>query len=265
VTLPFRLAAPFRTSLSFIVPLLHRCGEVTVPMPSGNLLGDRRIDEYLCVLSAFGAHVTLGVDGMHVHAGRGLAGTAVSLGYPSVGVTETAIMAASVADGSSVIRNMNVSPEVLELITFLRKMGACINFTDDRTVRVVGSTLGGSDHCLGADRIDCFTYLSFGVATRGRVLVAGVDQNLSGELAAVLRSIGAKVRVRDDTIEVFPSAIRPISRVSGPYRHVVLLVWPTACSKTDFSSSKDSRRSVFHAGRRTGGIAARQAFARVPP
>ena len=204
----------FRTNripILMMGPLLHRLGEVSVPLSGGDQIGGRPVDFHLDALRSFGAEVTITDDAIHAKATK-LQGTRVRLPYPSVGATETILLTAAVAEGRTVIENAAMEPEVVELALFLQRMGAGIEMRPDRRYVIEGTTkLSGARQELGGDRIEAFSYLVAGLATGGRVRVSGCSQDRLVTALSTLRRMGASFDITEESVTVEPSELRSIA------------------------------------------------------
>jgi len=206
-----------RASFLVLGPLVARVGRACVPLPGGCQLGARPVDLHLMALRALGADIQERDGAVYASADR-LRGARIELPFPSVGATEQVLMAASLAEGVTTLLNAAVEPEVMDLIDLLRRMGSAIDVSD-REMRIVGSThLHGAEHTLIPDRQEAGTYLLAGVATRGRVTVAGVDSAMLAGFLDALRETGADVRCGQDgiTAEV-RGALRPAHIATAPH------------------------------------------------
>lgn len=200
-----------RMPILMIGPLLHRLGHVIVPLSGGDAIGRRPIDFHLDALRSFGAEISVTDDGIEAKAGR-LQGARIRLPFPSVGATETVLMAAAVADGRTVLDNAAIEPEVVELALFLQRMGAGIEMRPDRRYVIEGTTqLHGARQRLGGDRIEAFSYLAAGLATGGRVKVTGCEQDRLVTALSTFRRMGARFDVSEDGVTVEGSELRPIA------------------------------------------------------
>ncbi|RKS67764.1 UDP-N-acetylglucosamine 1-carboxyvinyltransferase [Actinomadura pelletieri DSM 43383] len=189
-----------RIPILMLGPLLHRAGEAFVPLVGGDPIGRRPVDFHVEALKAFGAEVTHAADGIHARASR-LVGTRIDLPYPSVGATETVLLAAVRAVGKTVIRNAATEPEIIELALFLQRMGARISFAPDRRIVVEGvERLSGAQTRLGGDRIEAFSYLVAGLVTRGEVRVHGCPQDRLVTAITTLTRMGARFEITDEWI-----------------------------------------------------------------
>ncbi|MGI5202193.1 UDP-N-acetylglucosamine 1-carboxyvinyltransferase [Spirillospora sp. CA-108201] len=199
-----------RIPILMLGPLLHQAGEAFVPLVGGDPIGRRPVDFHVEALRAFGAEVSLASDGIHAHATR-LVGTRIELPYPSVGATETVLLAAVRAEGKTVIRNAATEPEITELALFLQRMGARISFAPDRRIVVEGvERLSGAQTRLGGDRIEAFSYLVAGLVTGGEVRVHGCPQDRLVTAITTLTRMGAEFEITDEWIMASaPGGLRP--------------------------------------------------------
>lgn len=199
-----------RIPILMLGPLLHLAGESFVPLVGGDPIGRRPVDFHVEALRALGAEVEIAADGIHARASR-LVGARVDLPYPSVGATETVLLAAVRAEGKTVIRNAATEPEIVELALFLQRMGARISFAPDRRIVVEGvPRLGGAETRLAGDRIEAFSYLVAGLVTRGEVRVHGCPQDRLVTAITTLTGMGADFQITDDWIMASaPDGLRP--------------------------------------------------------
>ena len=196
-------------------------------MPGGCNIGPRRIDFHIRGLEKLGATVEIDHGFIKVHSSR-LRGAAVSLDYPSVGATENLLMAATAADGVTVIENAAREPEIADLCAFLSGMGAVIEGAGSSTIRIEGGhALHGVDHEVIADRVEAGTYLVMGAATGGDVTVEGLDPAHLELFLAKLRSMGVDV-------EEGPRRIRV--RREGPLSPVDISTLPHPGFATDLQA-----------------------------
>jgi UDP-N-acetylglucosamine 1-carboxyvinyltransferase len=199
---PYELVRTMRASIIVMGPLVARLGEATIAMPGGCNIGPRRIDFHLRGLEKLGAAIEIEHGFIKVACER-LRGAVVSLDYPSVGATENLLMAATAAEGETVIENAAREPEIVDLCDFLRGMGAEIEGAGTSTVHVAGGRpLHGVEHTVVADRIEAGTYLIMGAATGGDVTVHGLDPLHLELFLAKLAQMGAVVETRDGEIRV---------------------------------------------------------------
>jgi UDP-N-acetylglucosamine 1-carboxyvinyltransferase len=169
-------------------------------MPGGCNIGPRRIDFDLRGLERLGADIDIDHGFIEVSADR-LRGACVPLDYPSVGATENLLMAATAADGETIIENAAREPEIVDLAGFLCGMGAVIEGAGSSTIHVQGGRpLHGVEHTVVADRIEAGTYLIAGVASGGDVTVHGLEPQCLGLFLTKLRAMGVEVEEGPQTI-----------------------------------------------------------------
>ncbi|MFM7674580.1 MAG: UDP-N-acetylglucosamine 1-carboxyvinyltransferase [Synechococcus sp.] len=196
-TAPYELVNSLRASFFCIGPLLARTGMAKMPLPGGCQIGSRPVEEHVKGLKALGAQVTIehGVV-TAVVPGRGhrLRGGRIHLDCPSVGATETLMMAAALADGETVIENAALEPEVVDLAGLLIAMGARIRGAGTPTITVVGvDRLHGADYAVIPDRIEAGTYLLAAAITRSHLRVAPVIPEHLGAVITKLEEAGCRI------------------------------------------------------------------------
>ncbi len=198
-----------RIPVLLVGPLLHRMGEVFVPLVGGDRIGARPLDFHMSSLEAMGAEVTITPDGLEAKALR-LHGARIRLPFPSVGATETVLLTAVLAEGRTVLENSATEPEVIELALFLQRMGARIELRPDRRFVIEGvEALDGAKHRLDGDRIEAFSYLVAGLVTGGRVRVHGCAQGRLVTAISTLHRMGARFEITDDWVTVSADQLRP--------------------------------------------------------
>lgn len=184
-----------RSSSLLLGPLLARVGEVTTWYPGGCVIGKRPIDFHLDVLRAMGAEI-LDDGGMLIAKAEKLCGTTFRFPYPSVGATENAVMVAACASGTTKLLNCAREPEIAELCSFLRSMGAKISGERTGTITVEGvEKLFPTNHVTAGDRICAGTYLAAAAAAGGAIEITGVEPVVLVEPLKVLRKMGAGIRI----------------------------------------------------------------------
>jgi UDP-N-acetylglucosamine 1-carboxyvinyltransferase len=170
------LCAKIRASILLAGPLLARCGAVTLPPPGGDVIGRRRVDTHFLALEQLGALVDIGEE--YVLSTKGLRGADVFLDEPSVTGTENALMAASLAKGTTTLRNAACEPHVQDLAHFLMAMGASIEGIGTNAITIHGaSSLHGATHRVGPDHIEVGSFIGLAAVTRSelRIVGAGVE------------------------------------------------------------------------------------------
>lgn len=199
-----------RIPILLLAPLLHLTGEAYVPLVGGDPIGRRPVNFHVDALRALGAEVEFTDDGIVARASR-LRGTRIELPYPSVGATETILLAAAMAEGRTVVRGAATEPEVVELALFLQRMGARIELHPDRRIVIEGvDELNGATSRLAGDRLEAFSYLVAGLVTGGEVRVHGCPQDRLVTATTTLARMGAHFEITDDWITASaPDGLRP--------------------------------------------------------
>ncbi|MBM5789529.1 UDP-N-acetylglucosamine 1-carboxyvinyltransferase [Candidatus Parcubacteria bacterium] len=190
-----------RISILSLAPLLHRAGEAVVPLVGGDAIGPRPVNFHLEILRKMGAQIDEASDHYRAVAKKRLKGTLIELSYPSVGATETAILAGVLADGRTVIRNAASEPEVEELVMMLQTMGAIIQLNAGRVIEIIGvERLHGTCVRVMPDRIEAASYACMALGTRGEILVRGAQHEHLITFLNTVRKIGGEYDVRADGI-----------------------------------------------------------------
>ncbi|XP_027127538.1 uncharacterized protein [Coffea arabica] len=189
-----------------IGPLLTRFGEAVVALPGGCDIGSRPIDLYIRGLGALGAVLELRDEKVQAYAsnGKGLVGARFQLDYPSVGATETLMMAASLAEGNTVLSNVAQEPEVIDLAHFLTRCGASIRGAGTHELYISGrGQLYGSCYSIMPDRIEAGSFMLAAAITRSCISLSPIIPSTISCLIEKLSSAGCKiVSYTDDTLEV---------------------------------------------------------------
>jgi len=192
---PYEVVSQLRASFFIIGPLLARLGVAQVPLPGGCAIGARPVDLHVRGLQAMGAHVQIDHGVVNAYAPKGkLKGAKIYLDYPSVGATETLMMAATLAEGETCIENAAQEPEVIDLANFCRSMGAQIKGAGTKTIWIEGvSQLHSTDYDVIPDRIEAGTFLVAAAITQSELLINNVIASHMTPLIAKLEDTGAKV------------------------------------------------------------------------
>ena len=200
---PLAFSGVNRIPILMLGPLLHRCGKAVIPLLGGDNIGTRPVDFHIRALQQLGARITV-EDGRFFAVAERLRGAVIDLPYPSVGATENALFAAVLAEGTTLIKNAAVEPEVIDQVMLLQKMGAIIFVDTDRTIVVEGvDRLHGAEHTLINDRIEAASFAIAGIVTGGDVLVEGAEQANMLTFLNKLRQIGAGFEVKPNGIRFF--------------------------------------------------------------
>ena len=215
---PYELVSTMRASFFVLGPLLARFGRAKVALPGGCAIGPRPVDLHLKGLSALGAEMDM-EGGYVVAEARRLRGAFVNFEVPSVGATENVLMAAVLAEGTTVIENAAKEPEISSLAGFLRLMGAKISGDGTDRIEVEGVTsLSPAEVEVPPDRIETATFLIAAAATGGKVTVEGCLPEHITSVIGKLREVGAELKVQDGTVKIEgPPRPCPTDVVATPY------------------------------------------------
>lgn len=215
---PYELVRTMRASILVLGPLLARCGRARVSLPGGCAIGQRPVDQHLKGLAAMGVAISVEHGYIHAEVGR-LTGARIVMEVVTVTGTENLMMAATLAEGTTILENAAREPEVVDLANCLAAMGARIKGAGTDTICVEGvARLGGADYTVMPDRIETGTYLAAAAASGGKIkLVDAAPRTLDATLDK-LREAGARIECTDNTIEL-EMARRPdaVSLRTAPY------------------------------------------------
>ncbi len=209
--IPLEFGRKNRLAILTAGPLLHRTGQAIIPFPGGDRIGPRPVNFHVEGLRQMGAQVELREGAYHFSVAR-LRGTTVVLPYPSVGATETLIIAATLAKGVTIIQNAAIEPEIMDLVKFLQKMGAIIEQRTDRKIVIEGvERLHGADHRILADRMEAVSLAVAAYVTHGNVKLLDANQDHLLTFLNTLYRIGLDFSVEDDGIRFGGGAWPPRS------------------------------------------------------
>jgi UDP-N-acetylglucosamine 1-carboxyvinyltransferase len=219
---PYELVSQLRASFFVIGPLLARLGVARVPLPGGCAIGARPVDLHVRGLREMGAEVQIDHGTVHAYVSgstRRLKGAKIYLDYPSVGATETLMMAATLADGETTIENAAQEPEVADLANFCRAMGAKIRGAGTNTIVISGvPSLHSVDYSIIPDRIEAGTFLVAGAITHSEIILSPVVPEHLTAVIAKLRDIGVKVIAEGaNCLRIVPGRLRATDIETLPY------------------------------------------------
>jgi len=203
VEAPFEYVRKMRASVLVMGSLLARNGRARVALPGGCAIGSRPIDQHLKGFEAMGAKVKVGNGFIEAEVDGRLQGAKIYLDFPSVGATENIMMAAVLAEGTTVLENVAKEPEIVDLANFLNKMGAKVKGAGTGTIKIEGvDCLFGADHAIIPDRIEAGTFMVAAAITGGNVLVQGAVPEHLTSLIAKMEEMGVTFIEERDGIRV---------------------------------------------------------------
>ncbi|MCP4470137.1 MAG: UDP-N-acetylglucosamine 1-carboxyvinyltransferase [Gammaproteobacteria bacterium] len=216
---PYELVKTMRASILVLGPLLARYGEAEVSLPGGCAIGARPVDMHLSGLEAMGANIDVEQGYIKARCDR-LKGARIVMDQITVTGTENLMMAASLANGTTVIENAAREPEVVDLADFINAMGGNIENAGTDTITIQGvDKLSGCDYSVLPDRIETGTYLVAAAITGGKVLIKRTNPRLLDSVLAKLEEAGAVVDVGEDWIELDMEGRKPqaVNIRTAPY------------------------------------------------
>lgn len=199
---PYKYVSKMRASIVVLGPILARVGHAKVSMPGGCTIGSRPIDLHLKGLEAMGAQITQTAGYIEAKA-EGLKGAHIYMDFPSVGATQNLMMAATLANGVTVIENAAREPEIVDLAVLLNKMGAKVKGAGTETITITGvEQLHGATHNVVQDRIEAGTFMVAAAITGGDVLIQDAIWEHNRPLIAKLLEMGVEVIDEDEGIRI---------------------------------------------------------------
>ncbi len=221
---PYELVRKMRASIAVLGPILARYGIAKVSLPGGCAIGARPVDLHIMVMENLGAEITI-EEGYIIAKAEKLKGAEIVSPFVSVVATQAAMMAASVADGTSIVRNVSMEPETEELGLMLNKMGAKIEGLGTETLTIHGTNSKSLPGALGPinivpDRIEAGTYAIAAAATRGKITINNMVPKHIEVLIDSLRESGADITEGQDHITVDATkmkTIKPVDITTAPY------------------------------------------------
>jgi UDP-N-acetylglucosamine 1-carboxyvinyltransferase len=219
-TAPYELVRKMRASVLVLGPLLARCHQAKVSLPGGCAIGTRPVDLHLKALEQLGAQIELEEGYVNATAPGGLKGGHVRFPTVSVGATENIMMAATLADGETVLENAAREPEIDDLAQCLIAMGAHIEGAGTERIVIHGvAELHGAHHPVMADRIETGTYMAAAAITGGALTLTGTSAGTLGAVVDAFESCGVSVTRQNGNLDVATrsGAITPTDITTQPY------------------------------------------------
>src|SRR3982750_3522369 len=218
---PYEIVRKMRASVCVLGPLLARCKEASVSLPGGCVIGDRPIDLHLKGFEALGAAIRVENGNVRVFAPK-LTGAIINLRGkfgPTVLGTDNVMMAAVLAEGTTVIEGAAQEPEVVDLADFLNKMGAKIDGAGNRRIIIEGvPELHGAEHDIIPDRIEAGTFLVAGAICGNGVTIKRMEPEHVHAVTTALSNCGFKINTTKDSISISPNgATKPLELITEPY------------------------------------------------
>ncbi len=208
-----------RAGMMFVGPLLAKFGKAILPIPGGDKIGVRPIDRHLEGLESLGAKIELKNGLFHISTPNGLHGGKFRFRKNTHTGTETLIMAAVKAKGTTILENAAEEPEIDSLIEFLNKAGAKIKRSFSRTISIDGvDELKGVKHKVIGDRNVAVTFACAALVTGGEVVIEGIDSQLINAFLTKINEIGGGVEIKNDSVKFYSKGVlKATNIVAAPY------------------------------------------------
>ncbi|WP_175990028.1 UDP-N-acetylglucosamine 1-carboxyvinyltransferase [Bacillus sp. Marseille-Q1617] len=219
VEAPFEYVRKMRASVLVMGSLLGRTGKARVALPGGCAIGSRPIDQHLKGFEAMGAKVKVGNGFIEAEVDGRLKGAKVYLDFPSVGATENIMMAAALADGTTILENVAKEPEIVDLANFINKMGGNVVGAGTGTIRIEGvERLYGVEHSIIPDRVEAGTFMVAAAITKGNVLVKGAIPEHLSSLVAKMEEMGVTIIDEGEGLRVIgPDKLKSVDIKTMPH------------------------------------------------
>ncbi|MBN1241952.1 MAG: UDP-N-acetylglucosamine 1-carboxyvinyltransferase [Spirochaetales bacterium] len=220
------LSRKIRASILFAGPMLARFGRLTLPPPGGDVIGRRRVDTHLLALEELGARIE--IDGVFAFTANKLVGADIFLDEASVTGTENAVMAAVLAEGRTVLRNVASEPHVQDLCRMLVAMGARISGIGSNILEIEGvERLGGCDYAIGPDFMEIGSFIGLAAVTRGEIEIEGVNPDDLRMMKIGFGRLGIRWSVEDGVLSM-PSgqSMRVVPDLGGQTPKIDDAPWP---------------------------------------
>ncbi|KEZ48855.1 UDP-N-acetylglucosamine 1-carboxyvinyltransferase [Metabacillus indicus] len=216
---PFEYVRKMRASVLVMGPLLARNGRARVALPGGCAIGSRPIDQHLKGFEAMGATIKVGNGFIDAEVKGRLRGAKIYLDFPSVGATENIIMAAALAEGTTILENVAKEPEIVDLANYINAMGGKVRGAGTGTIRIEGvEKLTGVKHHIIPDRIEAGTFMVAAAITGGNVLVRGAVPEHLASLIAKMEEMGIQITEEEDGLRVIgPEKLKAIDIKTMPH------------------------------------------------
>ena len=205
----YELVKTMRASILVLGPLVAKYGEAKIALPGGCAIGSRPVNYHLDALEQLGATITL-KNGYIEASAKKLIGSKIKFDGITVTGTENIMMAACLAEGTTILTNVAKEPEIIDLAEFLNKMGAKISGAGSDQITIEGvERLYGTEHSIPADRIEAGTYLVAAAVTNGEIKINGINPNRLIKVLDKLIETGAKVETSEDSISLIMNKDKP--------------------------------------------------------
>ena len=215
----YNLVKTMRAGILVLGPMLARYGNAKVSTPGGCTIGVRPIDIHLKALAKLGVNYKI-VDGyVHANSNKKLKGAKIKFPKISVGATENLIIASSMAEGTTILSNSAIEPEIKDLVNFINCMGGKIKWIGKRTLKIQGvNNLKKVKYTIMPDRIEAGTYLIAAAVTEGNLKISGIDPKIITTEIEIFKKLGLKIKTEKNQINIVGGKdIKSINLKTSPY------------------------------------------------
>ena len=218
-TAPYAFVKTMRAGIIVLGSLLTKFGKAKVSLPGGCAIGTRPVDIHLLGLKKLGAKIKINNGYILAEAKKGLIGNKITFPSISVGATENVIIAASLAKGTTYLKNCACEPEIKNLTDFLKKMGIKISWIKKREIKIIGNqNLKHVKHNVMFDRIEAGTFIIAGALAGKGLRITGLESKILKKELNVLKKMGVRLKIKKNEIKVFETKnIKPTSIKTEPY------------------------------------------------
>ena len=215
----YSLVKTMRAGILVLGPLLAKFGNAKVSLPGGCAIGTRPVDIHLKALSKLGVRYKIIQGYVHAKAPLGLKGCLLRFPKISVGATENLIIAATLAKGTTILKNCAIEPEIKDLVNFLKKLGCKLKWIAKRSIKIVGvKKTNKTSFSVMFDRIEAGTYLIAAAITEGNLRLKNINSNIMKTEINILKKIGAKINLRKNEIQIIGNKkIKHMKIKTAPY------------------------------------------------
>ena len=216
---PYKLVKTMRAGVLVLGPLLAKYGQARVSLPGGCAIGSRPVNLHIDLLKKMGAKIKIDKGYIVAKVSKKLKSSKLKFQSISVGATENLIMAATLCKGTTVIKNIAIEPEILDLINFLNKSGAKIVFNSKRTIAIKGvESLKGTTYSIIPDRIEAGTYAAASLISNGKITLNRINTKVMKNIFDILKLSGAKLKFnKKNSVTVSRKKIKSINVKTLPY------------------------------------------------
>ncbi len=215
----YNLVKTMRAGILVLGPMLARYGNAKVSTPGGCTIGVRPIDIHLKALAKLGVNYKI-IDGyVHANSKKKLKGTKIKFSKISVGATENLVIASSMAQGTTILSNCAIEPEIKDLINFINCMGGRIKWIGKRTLKIQGvNNFKKVKYTIMPDRIEAGTYLIAAAVTEGKLKISGINPNIIKTELEIFKKLGLKIKTEKNQINLVGSKdIKGVNLKTSPY------------------------------------------------